>query len=268
MLLHNLYHFECESNRKSDICFVFVHGFASDAGEWQEICYSVAPEFSCYALSLPGCVRSDYPDEFTPDAESLGLLLEAFVNHLPYKKIILCGYSMGARICLYTTLRCSPKISGLILESGTPGIRDPQEREKRMADDNAFADTISSLSGEAFEKLWKSREIFSSQTKLPPEAAAQMRQRRRRSQPAFLAEYLRHFGTGVMPVLWNDLHRLSVPVLLISGKLDQKFSRIAQEMNEAFPRSVHQSIPGAGHNTHLEKPADFVNLLLRFSTIV
>lgn len=268
MLPHNLYHVEYESEKKSDICFVFVHGFASDAGEWKEICYSVAPEYSCYALSLPGCLRSDYPKEFTPDAASLGLLLEAFVNHIPYKKVVLCGYSMGARICLYTVINCNPKISGLILESGTPGIRNHDERLKRSEDDSAFADKIARLSGEEFEKHWKSREIFSSQSKLLPDSAEQLRLRRRRSRPAFLAEYLRHFGTGVMPVMWNDLNRISVPVLLISGEQDQKFSRMANEMNTLIPLSEHQIIPGAGHNTHLEKPADFVNLLLSFSTIL
>lgn len=263
--VHNLHYIEYESESGSGTCFVFIHGFASDATEWEQLCYAIAPRHTCYMLSLPGCGHSHFPEDFTPEADALAALLKEFLTQLPYQKKILCGYSMGARLALYTALYQNPGISGLVLESGTPGIHNPDEKIKRIEEDYAIADTIELLSGEDFEALWKSREIFSSQAALPPGTAERLKERRRRANPAVMAEYLRHFGTGVMPGMRNDLGRISVPVMIITGEKDEKFTRIGAEMCGLVPDGRHSIIPGAGHNTHLEKPADFVNLLFNFS---
>lgn len=263
--VHNLHYIGYESESGSGICFIFIHGFASDAGEWEQVCYSVAQRHTCYMLSLPGCGYSHYPEDFTPDANALAALLKEFLTKLPYKTKILCGYSMGARLALYTALCHSPEISGLILESGTPGIQNPEEKKKRIGEDNTLADTIEHLSGTDFEKLWSRREIFSSQSALPPETAEMLKERRQRANPAIMAEYLRHFGTGVMPDTRNDLAKISVPVMIITGEKDEKFTRIGTEMNGLIAGSRHHIVQGAGHNIHLEKPADFVNLLFNFS---
>lgn len=263
--VHNLHYIEYESESGSGTCFVFIHGFASDAAEWEQLCYAMAPRHTCYMLSLPGCGHSHFPEDFTPEADALAALLKEFLTQLPYQKKILCGYSMGARLALYTALYNSPEISGLVLESGTPGIKDPDEQIRRIQEDNALADAIERLSGEKFEEIWSSREIFSSQAGLPAETAKRLSTRRRSANPAVMAEYLRHFGTGVMPDMRNDLGKISVPVMIITGEKDEKFTKTGAEMSGLIPGARHQIIPGAGHNTHLEKPADFVNLLFNFS---
>ncbi|MGB5531091.1 MAG: hypothetical protein WBQ32_14085, partial [Ignavibacteriaceae bacterium] len=55
-----------------------------------------------------------------------------------------------------------------------------------------------------------------------------------------------------------------VPILLISGGLDEKFTQINQSLSKLFPSARHKIISTAGHNVHLEEPKKFVEAVNRF----
>jgi hypothetical protein len=58
---------------------------------------------------------------------------------------------------------------------------------------------------------------------------------------------------------------LHIPVLLIVGELDTKFTEIARSMAQALPQSQLCIVPGAGHAVHLEQPEEFDALVGDFS---
>jgi 2-succinyl-6-hydroxy-2,4-cyclohexadiene-1-carboxylate synthase len=64
--------------------------------------------------------------------------------------------------------------------------------------------------------------------------------------------------------LYQRLHELHIPTLLIAGALDSKFSVIAQQMAHEIPASQLAIVPGAGHTIHLEQPAHFLSLVCAF----
>ena len=64
----------------------------------------------------------------------------------------------------------------------------------------------------------------------PPAVAAAVHADRLRNTPAGLARALRGLGTGALPSLWDRLAELAMPVTLVVGERDQKFSAIADEM--------------------------------------
>lgn len=76
-----------------------------------------------------------------------------------------------------------------------------------------------------------------------------------------LAMSLRGMGTGKQPSYWNHLANFTFPVLLITGALDEKFEKIAQEMQQLLPNSTHVSIQEAGHAVYLEQPNSFSSQL-------
>ena len=80
-----------------------------------------------------------------------------------------------------------------------------------------------------------------------------------------LALSLRGVGTGVQPSLYAQLPTLHIPVLLIAGELDIKFTIIAKHMAQALPQSQLHIIPAAGHTVHLEQPQLFTSLVGDFS---
>jgi pimeloyl-ACP methyl ester carboxylesterase len=54
---------------------------------------------------------------------------------------------------------------------------------------------------------------------------------------------------------------LAVPVTLVAGERDAKFTQLAREMAAAIPAATLAIVPDAGHAIHLEAPARIAELL-------
>ena len=87
------------------------------------------------------------------------------------------------------------------------------------------------------------------------------RARRVRGDAAALARSIRHAGTGAQAWVGEHLHKITAPVLLIAGSLDEKYAAIARELRGALPNARCAIVDGAGHNVHLEKPDEFISLV-------
>ena len=71
-------------------------------------------------------------------------------------------------------------------------------------------------------------------------------------------------GTGVQPSLWDRLGELSMPAHLMTGALDSKFDRIADQMADRIPHAHRVRVPDAGHTIYLEKPDAWLNAVQSF----
>jgi 2-succinyl-6-hydroxy-2,4-cyclohexadiene-1-carboxylate synthase len=187
------------------------------------------------------------------------------------------GYSMGARFCLQAALSFPERVRSLVLVSGTAGIEDDGLRAERVASDEALAaeldplpaadqagDKASDQPGDGQERLdaflrrWLARPLFAG----IPDNSAGLAQRRTNT-PAGLASSLRLAGTGTQRPLWDQLHGLAMPVLVITGERDTKFTALGGRMVQAIGANATQAVvPGVGHTAHLEDP-DKVTALVR-----
>ena len=79
-------------------------------------------------------------------------------------------------------------------------------------------------------------------------------------QPSNLAGALRHLGTGAQPSYWKELHRLRIPVVVLAGTRDAKFTSIATRMNRDLPHSDLRLLD-CGHVIHVEQPEAFSGAL-------
>src|SRR5690625_6877126 len=79
---------------------------------------------------------------------------------LKITKIHLLGYSMGGRTSLSFANYYPEKINSLILESASPGIADPFERQRRKEADKALAEKILIEGVEAFVDYWEDLPLF------------------------------------------------------------------------------------------------------------
>jgi pimeloyl-ACP methyl ester carboxylesterase len=78
---------------------------------------------------------------------------------------------------------------------------------------------------------------------------------------AILSSLRRIIQDDVRPLL----PRISVPTLIIWGERDTLMPlRDAWELREAIPGSRLAILRGAAHNPHIDRPADFNRILLRF----
>src|SRR5207253_3632168 len=135
----------------------------------------------------------------------------------------LLGYSMGGRIALYTAF--SSFFRALILESASPGLADPGEREQRRLSDETLAASIERDGVPAFIERWENLPLFASQKTLPLDCREKLHQQRLQNSATGLAQSLRGVGTGVQQSLYAQLPTLNIPVLLIAGE-DRKSTRL------------------------------------------
>ena len=64
-------------------------------------------------------------------------------------------------------------------------------------------------------------------------------------------------GTGTQQPLWGSLGRLTMPVLIVTGGLDTKFTALGRRMAGAIgPAARHVVVAGAGHAPHLQRPGE------------
>ncbi len=252
---------------KSDLTLVMLHGFTGSAAGWRhQLDAAAAYGLRVIALDLLGHGQSDAPDNPQRYAiehcqqDILAALQELGVSK---SQAVLLGYSMGGRIALYTAF--SGFFRALILESASPGLEDPAEREQRRISDEALAASIERDGVEAFIERWEKLPLFTSQRSLPFECAEALRRQRLQNRAAGLAQSLRGVGTGVQPPLYARLPTLHLPVLLIAGELDTKFTAIARRMAQVLPQAQLRIIAGAGHTVHLERPEEFISLVGNFS---
>ena len=223
--------------------FCFVHGFTQTGKSWATAAQAIGDSTNTYA---------DAPDH--GDSQGISLSLEETGDALAdiaFGKVLI-GYSMGARMSLHAVLQHSYAMTGLVLVSGTPGIEVDSERAAREQADEELASRIESIGTSAFIQEWIQQPLFA-KSKFSNEEI----QDRSRNTPASLATSLRKCGTGQQDSLWSQLQEINIPVLLICGARDEKFTEIAQRMNQAIPRSTLRVLDKAGHNAHLDRPEAF-----------
>jgi 2-succinyl-6-hydroxy-2,4-cyclohexadiene-1-carboxylate synthase len=174
------------------------------------------------------------------------------------------GYSMGGRAALALAIAAPERVGALILESTSPGLRDPEVRLARASQDALLAEAIERDGIQAFVDEWERLPLFESQAALPAPARAALRAQRLRNSPVGLANSLRGFGQGVMMPLHDFLPQIHVPTLIVTGALDARYCQLGREMAERIPGSLLEIVAGAGHTVHLEQPARFQRLVLDF----
>lgn len=245
---------------------LLLHGFTGAAASWNELLPALGARRRALALSLPGHGCSDAPDD--PSRYAAARVAEdvvEVVEALGIARVALLGYSMGARVALHVALAAPERIGALVLESGSPGIADAEERAGRRAADEALAADIETHGVEAFVDRWERLPLWGSQRQLSPAAREGLRAQRLAGSACGLANALRGLGAGATLPLYERLGELArIPTLLICGSLDEKYVRLAREMNGALPRSTVRVVQGAGHAVHLERPRELLGAVNEF----
>jgi len=253
---------EFDASKKS---ILFFHGFTGSAKDWNNIAPKIDKRFNKLALDIIGHGNSSSPTTVSYySADSLVNQIEQVLISLRLKEIVLCGYSMGGRIALNFTVTKPEYVKGLILESSTAGFKNEKERVDRKNADEELAAFIEQNSLEDFASMWLNQELFGTLRRFSNEKIKKIQEERAKNSKIGLANSLRGFGAGVMPYLGSELVKLKIPIQLITGGLDEKFTRINQNLKKVMRSSKHKIISTAGHNTHLEEPKKFIETVNGF----
>jgi 2-succinyl-6-hydroxy-2,4-cyclohexadiene-1-carboxylate synthase len=244
---------------------LFLHGFTGSAEDWNSIFEKFPDKYNLFAMDLIGHGKSDSPsDPSFYNVDSLVNQIKFVKDHITKDKIFVLGYSMGGRAALSFAITFPDDISGLILESSTAGIKNDVERQKRYESDLKLVEFLETHTVDEFIEFWSDQELFNTQRRFSNEKLKMLKRKKSSGSKIGYANSLKGFGTGSMPPLHDKLKKIKTKVVLISGDLDTKFTGINARMAKRFFKAKHKIVKNSGHNTHLEEPKRFIEIVTNY----
>jgi len=228
---------------------VFVHGAGDDGRIWQPQVDALASEFTVVAWDEPGAGRSaDVPAGFgiTGYANCLAALIEA----LALGQAHVAGLSWGGTVALELYRHRPELVASLVLAdtyAGWKGSLPEDEVRARVAG----ARRMLAAPLEEFDPTFPGLFAGEPPPRFVPllrDIAADVRRESLMTQLSVMADIDQR----------DLLPRIAVPTLLIWGELDTRSPpSVARQFEQTIPDATLVVLPGAGHVSNLEQPAQF-----------
>lgn len=243
---------------------LFLHGFLGRGTQWEEIVAPLRDHWCVLTPDLPGHGANLHGDLNTPltfDRVTDDILEILDTRNL--RRVVLVGYSLGGRAALHFACRFAQRIAALVLESSSPGIPNPAERARRLAEDRQRATSILQQGMNPFVEDWYQQPLFAS-LRHRPEILIKLQHAAAQNDPHWMAKVIYDLSPGQQTPLWDCLPRLEVPTLLIAGEQDSKYTALMTQMATRLPHARLVIAPEAGHNVHVEQAEWYRSLLLEY----
>jgi len=245
------------AERGSGVPLVLVHGFPLNGRMWDAVSPALSAKYRVLVPDLPGFGRSRPAVPFTID--SLADDLFARLVALDAIPCVLAGLSMGGYISLSFAVRHAAALSGLMLIDTRAEADTPQGRIAR----DEMIQLVRTGGSVAIAERMLPKLLAPETPARQPDVATALRSIMESCSPQAIEHGLiamrdRADRTG-------DLASITTPTLIIVGDADAITPpSTAQAMGARIPRSVVRLIPGAGHMSPMEQPAEASHVMLEW----
>jgi pimeloyl-ACP methyl ester carboxylesterase len=249
---------------------VFVHEYAGDYRSWEPQMRVFSRWYRCIAFNARGYPPSDVPDD--PEKYSQARArddIRSLLEHLGIDRAHVCGLSMGGFAALHFGMAYGARALSLVIGGCGYGA-EPAKREQFRAETNAAAEQIEK---HGMHEVAKRYSLGPTRVQFQNKDPCGWRE---------FAEHLAEHSTqgsaltmrgvqGRRPSLWelvDDIKRVDVPTLIITGDEDEPCLEPALLMKRAIASSALVVLPSAGHTINLEEPEEFNRAVFRFLAAV
>src|SRR5712691_10572151 len=245
---------------------IFVHEFAGDLRSWEPQIRHFGRRYRCVAFNARGYPPSDVPESHVSYSQARADDdIRSVADHLGVERAHIVGLSMGGFATLHFGFRHAARALSLCVAGCGYGA-EPGQRERFRAEARAIADLILSAGMPAFAEKY---------------AYGPTRVQLENKDPRGFAEFKRmlaeHSGVGSAntqlgiqrerPSLFDlveDMKRLTVPTLVLSGDEDWPCLLPGILMKKSIPSAALSVMANCGHAINLEAPDEFNRILGEF----
>jgi 2-succinyl-6-hydroxy-2,4-cyclohexadiene-1-carboxylate synthase len=242
---------------------LLFHGFMGCSADWKAVASVLHGDRYILAFDLPGHGGTEVLSDEGYRMDRCAEELIGWLDQCGIDKCSAIGYSMGGRLALYLAVTYPERFESIVVESASPGLKSDEDRAERRKSDAALIDKLRSRTLEEFVTDWYRQPLFATLS-ASPAIYQEMIKRRLRNKPERLALSLAQMGAGAQESLWNQLGKISARVMLVAGEDDTKYRTILGEVHGLIAGSKFAVVAQAGHNTHLENPEGFVEVVNSF----
>ena len=256
---------------------VLLHGFLGSGADWRQVLPGLQHHYRCVTVDLPG--HGESSNSNIPESpEQLAEQVVRALAHCGIDRFSLLGYSLGGRLALVIAASYPDQIEELFLEGANPGLQSETERNRRLLHDEHWACRFYHEPLSRVLDDWYQQPVFASLDKFTRATLVQERivgdngQNRSRQLAKLLRccslahqKDYRGFLQNYCTSKQGAQHKTKV--IYLAGEYDQKFRQLAQSLAQECGVDV-RIIAAAGHNTHRDNPAGFVDTLLSFGKSV
>lgn len=246
--------------------FVFLHGIGSNASSFVSVFDHMPEDARLIAWNAPGYGGSRPLAATWPEASDYADALTALLDRLGLERVVLIGHSLGTLIAGAFAMRHGDRIEQMILASCATGYKVPK-RGKLSGNVGARIEELELLGADAFAAERAPRLVF--EPRLNPDIVNAVRNAMSAVDRGGYAQAVRMLASGDLPEMMS---RVRVPTDFIIG-INDRVTPEQQTLDTAVawgrangqsPRIVR--IDQAGHAVYLQKPKDFANAVIAFST--
>lgn len=167
----------------------------------------------------------------------------AFAKAYPAPRILM-GYSLGGRKALHALLAQEELWSQAVFISTHPGLITEEEREERRENDQKWSERFLKEEWHSLLNAWNQQAVFSHSVPLVRDESGFDRQT--------LSQELVNFSLGRQRNLREDIAKLQLPILWVTGGKDKKFTELAKEIVGLHSLSTHWDLKEFGHRMNFQ----------------
>lgn len=237
---------------------LLLHGLAGYADEWSQTARWLTQRHRVYAFDAHGHGRSErVPNDVSPAAHVADTAY--VIEQLGLTGCAVIGHSMGGLTALLLAAAHPTLLRALIVAEAMPA-----------APDEAGVEEVErSLAGwpVPFQSQPSAIEFFGGPSNAADAWANSLEQREDGWWPQFdLPVMIRTLREAPPGPYWQEWERVSCPTLIVRGSKGTLTSSDAHRMAERLPTSRLAEIAEAGHDVHLDRPADWQRTVEEFLT--
>ncbi len=249
---------QCEqADVKTDL--IIIHGLFGMSDNWISIGKQLSEERRVIIPDLRNHGRSPHSEEFSVDIMVEDII--ELMDHLNSPKAIILGHSMGGRVGMRLALLHQNRVKKIIVADMS--MRPPKLRAEHWL-------IFQTMKDAPIEKMKSYKEIESFLRKHITSQRLVLFILKNISKTNGVYSWKLNFKTlinsfekEISPLVKNEVY--DGPALFIrGGKSDYILDEDIDKINEHFPLTILETIDGAGHWLHADKPKDFIHLVKSF----